>query len=114
MLDANSTKVGVALFVSYIFCVTVRTIMKSIYVLLCAIGLELWTTGSLHIKNTLRPSKREVICFCILRILCNLRKIASIIVGINEDNDATFLKRHVPHALAATVIGKRADVEQVT
>ena len=50
MPDANSTKVGVALFVSCIFCVTARTIMKSIYVLLCAIGLELRMTGSLHIQ----------------------------------------------------------------
>ena len=39
--------------------------------------------------------------------------IASIIVGTKEDNDATFLNPHVPHALAATVIGKRADVEYI-
>ena len=55
MPDANSTNVGVALFVSCVFCVTTRNIMKSIYVLLCAIGLELWMTGSLHIKKCPTP-----------------------------------------------------------
>ena len=64
MPDANSTKVGVELFVSCVFFATTR-------------------------------------------------KISSIIVGLKEDEDVTFLNPRVPHAPPAAVIGRSADMKEV-
>jgi len=64
MPDANSTKVGVVLFVSCVFFATTR-------------------------------------------------KISSIIVGLKEDEDVTFLNPRVPHAPPAAVIGRSAGVNGV-